>query len=81
MRPQRILGIVMVVIGMTLLIAGFNASDSVADRFSNFFTGHFTDTTVWYMIGGAAVALGGVLLVLLGGSKRLGASPHAHGGE
>ena len=44
--------------GLILFIIGMNASDSAADRWSNFFTGHFTDITVWYLVGGGGLALG-----------------------
>jgi len=72
MNPQRIGGIVLVVVGVVLFIIGMNASHSAADRWSNFFTGHFTDSTVWYIVGGIAAAVGGGLLVLFGGRKVTG---------
>jgi hypothetical protein len=64
MNFRRIVGTVLLVTGFTLLIIGLSASDSVADRWSNFFTGHFTDRTVWYIIGGVAVAVFGTLLAV-----------------
>ncbi len=64
MNPQRILGVVMLVVGVILLTVGMNASHSVADRWSNFFTGHFTDTTAWYIVGGIASGLFGLLTML-----------------
>lgn len=70
MSTQRIVGIILVVAGIVLFVIGVNASDSFADRWSNFFTGHFTDATVWYMVGGAAAAITGLVLVGMGG--RLG---------
>ena len=69
MNPQRIGGIVLLVVGLTLFIVGMNASHSVADRWSNFFTGHFTDATVWYILGGVAAAVTGLLLVVIGARK------------
>jgi hypothetical protein len=69
MSPQRILGAVLLVAGMILLIVGMNASHSAADQWSNFFTGHFTDATVWYIVGGIASAVGGLMLVMFGGRK------------
>lgn len=64
MSAPRILGIVLMVVGVILFIVGVNASDSVADRMSSFFTGRFTEATIWYMIGGAALALGGLALTI-----------------
>jgi hypothetical protein len=69
MNGQRVLGIVLLVVGVILFVLGMNASDSVADRFSKFFTGQFTDTTVWYIIGGAALAISGLSMVTFGGGK------------
>lgn len=70
MNPQRILGTLMLVGGVILLVVGMNASNSVADRWSNFFTGHFTDATVWYIVGGIASAVVGLMLVGFGGRSR-----------
>jgi hypothetical protein len=72
MNSKQIGGIVLGVVGVILLIVGINASDSVSDQLSNFFTGTFTDSTVWYMVGGVALTLGGILLLIFGG-RRSGA--------
>jgi ABC-type phosphate transport system permease subunit len=67
MNMQRIVGIVLLVVGVILLVVGINASESFADQASEFFTGRFTDATMWYMIGGIAMAIVGALLVMFGG--------------
>jgi hypothetical protein len=67
---KRILGVVMLVVGVTLLIVGMNASHSAADQISNTFTGRFTRDTAWYIFGGGAVALFGLLLLVLGRGRR-----------
>jgi hypothetical protein len=66
MSPQRILGTVLLVVGVILLIIGMNASHSVSDQVSHTFTGRFTQATTWYIVGGIASALLGVLLMLFG---------------
>ena len=66
MNSQRIIAIVLLVIGLVLFIVGMNASHSVADQVSNTFTGKFTSATAWYMIGGGAAALLGFLMLVLG---------------
>jgi len=66
MSTQRIFGIVLLVIGVILLIVGMNASHSAADQISNTFTGRFTHETAWYIFGGGAAALGGLLMVMVG---------------
>ena len=70
MSPQRILGIILLVVGAIVLMVGMNASHSVADQVSNSFTGRFTRDTMWYLIGGGAAALFGLLLVVAGGGGR-----------
>ena len=67
MNPLRIVGVVLVILGIILFIVGLNASDSVSDQMSEFFTGRFTDTTMWYIIGGIVLAVGGGLLAMFGG--------------
>jgi hypothetical protein len=48
-----------------------NASHSVADQVSNTFTGKFTNGTMWYIIGGGALGLIGLLMLLMGfGGKK-----------
>ena len=66
MNPQSIIGIVLVVVGVGLLVVGENSSHSLADQLSNTFTGRFTDTTNWYLIGGATVGFLGLLMTVWG---------------
>jgi hypothetical protein len=71
MSTQRIVGIVMLVGGVVLLVVGMNASHSPADQISNTFTGKFTHETAWYIFGGGAAAVFGLLLTLVGaGSSK-----------
>lgn len=66
MKPQAIVGIVLLLGGIALLIFGMNASHSVADQVSNTFTGKFTQDTMWYIIGGIVVGVLGLLMLLMG---------------
>jgi uncharacterized membrane protein len=70
MSPYRILGIVLLVLGVALLIVGLNASDSVGDQVSEAFTGKYTDSTMWYLIGGAVAGVAGLALMMFGVNKR-----------
>ena len=72
MSLQRTVGIVLLVVGVGVLIYGINASHSVADRVSDTFTGKFTEATTWYIMGGAASGLLGLLLVAFGGGWNRG---------
>jgi hypothetical protein len=66
MGPQRIVGIVLLIVGAALLIIGMNASHSAADQVNRTFTGRSTDSTTWYVLGGIAVGFVGLLMTLFG---------------
>jgi hypothetical protein len=72
MSSQRIVGIVLLVLGVVLLGIGINASDSIADQVSETFTGKFTDSTTWYIVGGIGLALVGVLMMVVRRGKAGG---------
>jgi len=64
MNPRRIFGAALLAIGIILLVIGMNSSHSFADQISNTFTGHFTDSTTWYIIGGVFLGITGLSLTL-----------------
>lgn len=70
MTPYRIGGIVLLVLGAVLLIIGLNSSDSVADQVSETFTGRFTDSTMWYIIGGVGLSVMGLVMLAAGGKWK-----------
>ncbi|HZL34771.1 MAG TPA: DUF3185 family protein [Tepidisphaeraceae bacterium] len=70
MNSTRIIGVVLLVVGVALLVIGMNSSHSMADQVSNTFTGRFTQATTWYIVGGIAAGLLGLLMLLLGFRKR-----------
>jgi len=61
---SRSVGVVLLVAGVVLIIVGIVASRSLTDNVSNFFVGHFTKSTMWYIFGGIASAVVGLLLTL-----------------
>jgi len=67
MSPQRIVGILILVVGVGLVVVGMNASHSIADQVSNTFTGRFTQATTWYILGGIGAGVVG-LIMLVGGA-------------
>ncbi|MBP3126137.1 DUF3185 family protein [Thalassospira sp. ER-Se-21-Dark] len=69
MSLGRILGVVALVVGVALLVTGYNASESAVDQLSETFLGRYTDETVWYLIGGIASVIGGLLLLIMGGKR------------
>jgi hypothetical protein len=66
MSTNRFLGIVALVVGVVLLGFGLNASDTPIEQLSETFTGRYSDRTMWYLVGGAAAAVGGIYLLLTG---------------
>jgi hypothetical protein len=66
MSQNRIIGIVLLVVGVVLLIWGISASNSAADQISDTFTGRFTQATMWYIIGGIVLGLIGLLMLFRG---------------
>jgi len=72
MTPQRIGGVVMLVLGVVLLVMGMNASNSVTDQVTNTFTGHFTDRTTWFILGGIALSIIGALTTFMGFGRARG---------
>jgi hypothetical protein len=70
MFSQRIIGVLLFVIGGILVMVGVNASQSVVDQLSNTFTGRFTQATTWYFIGGVSAAILGLLMLFLGPRRR-----------
>lgn len=69
MNTQRIVGIVIVVIGVILFIVGMNSSESVVDQVSETFTGRFTKDTIWYIVGGVGLTVLGLLMTVFSGRK------------
>lgn len=61
------IGIALLVIGIILLVYGFNASHSLASNVSQSVTGSPTDKTLWLLIGGTAAAVVGGVMTTLGG--------------
>ena len=69
MSVNRIIGLVLIAVGVVLLVFGYNASQSVGERLVEGFTGRFTDQTMWFIIGGIAAIVGGAALSLWGGGR------------
>ena len=63
MSTTRIIGLVLLAVGAVLIVLGVVASRSLADGLSTVFRGRLTQNTLWYIIGGIASALVGLLLV------------------
>jgi hypothetical protein len=64
MSTTRVLGVLLLVAGVVLIIVGVVASRSLADNVSTIFRGRLTEHTLWYIIGGIASAVAGLVLTL-----------------
>lgn len=64
MGSSKLLGIILLVVGVIVLIFGFNASQSLGDQVTETLTGRFTDKTMWYIIGGTVAVVAGSFLAL-----------------
>lgn len=62
MGMQKLIGVVLLVVGALLLVFGFQASQSLGDQVVETFTGRFTDGTMFMIIGGAAALAAGAFL-------------------
>ena len=65
MSSQRIFGLVLLAVGALLLLLGLR--DAVPEGGAQPLAG----SVLWYLVGGSAMALVGVVLAFLGGSGRL----------
>jgi hypothetical protein len=63
---NKALGIALLAVGIMLIIFGVNASDSFNSDVSRFFNGRPTNETVWFLVGGVAACIIGVVALLKG---------------
>jgi LPXTG-motif cell wall-anchored protein len=58
---NKTVSIALLVVGIILLVMGFNASESLSSEVSETFTGTPTDKSIWLLVGGALLAIVGGL--------------------
>jgi len=61
---NKIIGIVLLVIGVALLVWGYNISESVSGQISETFTGSPGDKAMFMYIGGAICAAVGIFSLI-----------------
>ena len=59
MNIFRVIGVTLFVIGVVLLVMGIIATQSTGEKIVGELSGHYTNTTMWYIIGGIALIVGG----------------------
>ena len=67
---MRILGLVVFVVGVVLMLFGWNSSQAITEKVVEGVTGRYTSQTMWFLIGGIAMTVAGLALLIFGGSKR-----------
>ncbi len=65
MSNNLIIGLVLLAVGITLLVMGNNMTESAGEGIRHAFTGDYSDKTTWFIIGGVAATVGGVVMSLL----------------
>ena len=65
MSSNKMIGLVLLAVGIVLLVMGYNAAQSVGSQFKQAFTGSMTDKATLLYLGGAVMtAIGAYLAVL-----------------
>ncbi|MDX1633785.1 MAG: DUF3185 family protein [Marinobacter sp.] len=62
MASSKLLGVVLLVVGVGLLYFGYQSTQSIGNQLTETVTGRFTDETMLYLIGGAAATAAGAFL-------------------
>jgi hypothetical protein len=65
MPASRIVGIVLLVVGLIVLGLAYQSSQSTGDQAKQFFTGNLRDKTVWMIIAGAGSSIAGLIALLV----------------
>ena len=61
---NKAIGIALLVVGIMLIIYGYNASDSASSGISRFFTGAPTNKALWLLVGGIGSTIVGAVMTL-----------------
>lgn len=64
MSTNKIIGLVLLVLGAVLVFFGLNAADAPLEEASEALTGRYSNETMYYLIGGAVAAVVGIVLLL-----------------
>ncbi len=61
---SRTLGIIALVVGIVLLGFGINSTQAVTEKVVEGVSGRYTDNTMWYILSGIAMIIGGGALFI-----------------
>lgn len=66
MNTNLLVGILVLVVGAVLLYLGYSASQGIGEQVRETFTGRFSEATTWYIVGGMAATIAGIVFIVLG---------------
>jgi drug/metabolite transporter (DMT)-like permease len=64
MKDNKLMGLILLVVGVILLFFGWQASESLGEQLTETFTGRFTDQTMLFIVGGAVCLAAGLYLTV-----------------
>lgn len=62
MAQNKLIGLVLIVLGAIALYFGFNATNSPTEEVSEALTGRYSDETMMYLAAGAVAVIAGAVL-------------------
>ncbi|MDP1933115.1 MAG: DUF3185 family protein [Gammaproteobacteria bacterium] len=65
MGNNKLIGIVLLVVGVMLLFFGLQSSESVGDQLTEAVTGRFTDETMLFIFGGVVAIVAGLYMAAM----------------
>jgi uncharacterized membrane protein YidH (DUF202 family) len=65
MSKNKLIGFVLLAVGIVLLVMGYNAAQSVGSQFKQAFSGSMTDKAMLFYLGGAVVTAVGAYMTFL----------------
>lgn len=65
MSSNKLIGFVLLAVGIMLLVMGYNASQSVGSQFKEAFSGSMSDRATMFYLGGAVVTAVGAYLAFM----------------
>ncbi len=67
---MRVLGVVVLIVGLVILGFGLSSTQAVTEQVIEGVSGRYTANTMWYIIGGVAMTLGGIAIAIFGDNKK-----------
>jgi len=65
MASNKLIGFVLLAVGIVLLVMGYNASQSMGSQFKEAFSGSMSDRATMFYLGGAVVTAVGAYLAFM----------------